>query len=154
MYDWAAHGSTGYAWWIQRFRALLEHVDLIRFDHFRAFAAAWHVPAGARTAEKGRVGTWAWAEFFEAVSKELGGLPFVAEDLGEITADVCALRDQFNLRGPKLSSLRSMATVRTPTCPRIIRPTMSSILRLTITPPPANGTRSCPSGSGSCFGST
>ena len=34
-------------------RALLAHVDVIRLDHFRGFAAAWHVPAGAATAQSG-----------------------------------------------------------------------------------------------------
>ena len=47
-----------------RLRALLAHVDMIRLDHFRAFAAAWHVPAGSATAE---TGTWVLgpgADFF------------------------------------------------------------------------------------------
>ena len=56
VYDWEAHARTGYAWCIDRLRALLAHVDVIRLDHFRAFAAAWHVPAGAPTAETGRMG--------------------------------------------------------------------------------------------------
>jgi 4-alpha-glucanotransferase len=102
VYDWQVHRRTGYAWWIQRFRALLAHVDLIRLDHFRAFAAAWHVPAGAQTAEKGEWVPGPGAEFFEAVRQRLGGLPFVAEDLGVITADVSALRDHFNLLGTKV----------------------------------------------------
>ena len=42
-----AGGSTGCA-------RLLAHVDLVRLDHFRGFAAAWHVPAGAATAREGR----------------------------------------------------------------------------------------------------
>ena len=72
-------------------------MDVIRLDHFRAFAAAWHVPAQASTA---RVGQWVrgpGAELFQAVEKELGTLPFIAEDLGLITPDVTALRDEFRL---------------------------------------------------------
>ena len=42
------------------------------------------------------------AEFFTAVEKELGGLPFIAEDLGLITPDVTALRDQFHLPGTRV----------------------------------------------------
>jgi 4-alpha-glucanotransferase len=102
VYDWPAHRSTGYAWCIQRYRALLAHVDLIRLDHFRAFAAAWHVPAGAPTAEKGEWVAGPGAEFFAAVRQQLGGLPFIAEDLGVITEDVCALRDRFNIPGTKV----------------------------------------------------
>ena len=42
------------------------------------------------------------AEFFEVVQKELSGLPFIAEDLGLITADVGALRDHFQLPGTRV----------------------------------------------------
>ena len=38
----------------------------------------------------------------QAVQKELGGLPFIAEDLGLITPDVAALRDQFHLPGTRV----------------------------------------------------
>jgi 4-alpha-glucanotransferase len=102
VYDWDAHRRTGYRWWIDRLRALLAHVDVIRLDHFRAFAAAWHIPAGARTA---RIGSWVpspGAELLSAVQQELGALPFIAEDLGLITPDVHALRDQFNLPGSRV----------------------------------------------------
>ena len=33
---------------------------------------------------------------------QLGGLPFIAEDLGLITADVSALRDQFRIPGTRV----------------------------------------------------
>src|SRR5262249_29008301 len=56
VYNWDALRSTGYRWSIDRLRALLAHVDVIRLDHFRGFVAAWHVPAGAATA---RSGEWA-----------------------------------------------------------------------------------------------
>jgi 4-alpha-glucanotransferase len=45
IYDWDALGASGYRWWIDRALALLAYVDVIRLDHFRGFAAAWHVPA-------------------------------------------------------------------------------------------------------------
>jgi 4-alpha-glucanotransferase len=102
VYNWDALRRTGYRWWIDRFRALLSHVDLIRLDHFRAFAAAWHIPAGASTAQTGSWQPGPGAEFFERVAAELGGLPFVAEDLGLITPDVAALRNQFQIPGTRV----------------------------------------------------
>jgi 4-alpha-glucanotransferase len=81
---------------------LLAHVDLIRLDHFRAFAAAWHVPAGARTAETGEWVPGPGADFFRIVQKELGSLPFIAEDLGLITPDVSELLHQFNIPGTRV----------------------------------------------------
>jgi 4-alpha-glucanotransferase len=102
VYDWDAIRATGYRWAIDRIRALLAHVDAIRLDHFRGFAAAWHVPAGAQTAQAGQWVQGPGANFFEAVSRDLGGLPFLVEDLGIITPDVRALRDQFQLPGTRV----------------------------------------------------
>ena len=74
----------------------------IRLDHFRGFAAAWHVPAGATTAKFGEWVPGPGADFFNAVKKELGGLPFIAEDLGIITPDVSELRDDFQIPGTRV----------------------------------------------------
>ena len=102
VYDWDAIRRSGYRWWVERLRALLAHVDVVRLDHFRAFAAAWHVPAGAPTAQAGQWARGPGAEFFTAVEKGLGALPLIAEDLGLITPDVIALRDQFGLPGMRV----------------------------------------------------
>jgi 4-alpha-glucanotransferase len=102
VYDWDAVRRTGFRFLIDRLRALLAHVDVIRLDHFRAFVAAWHVPANAQTARTGQWMPGPGAEFFDAVRKELEALPFIAEDLGLITPDVCALRDEFHIPGTRV----------------------------------------------------
>ena len=102
VYDWGALRRTGYGWCVDRLRALLAHVDVIRLDHFRAFAAAWNIPADASTAQAGHWVPGPGAEFFSTVQREIGGLPFIAEDLGLITPDVRVLRDQFRLPGTKV----------------------------------------------------
>jgi len=102
VYDWAALRRTGYRWCIERVRALLAHVDVVRLDHFRAFVAAWHVPAGARTAQSGQWVPGPGAEFFSAVKRELGTLPFIAEDLGLLTPEIYRLRDEFQLPGTRV----------------------------------------------------
>jgi 4-alpha-glucanotransferase len=102
VYDWDALRVTGYRWCINRMRALLDHVDVLRLDHFRGFAAAWHVPAGAPTAQSGQWVSGPGASFFQSVQKELGHLPFIAEDLGVITQDVKDLRDQFQVPGTRV----------------------------------------------------
>jgi 4-alpha-glucanotransferase len=102
VYNWDALRSTGYRWCIERLRALLNHVDIIRLDHFRGFAAAWYVPAGAPNAQSGQWEPGPGASFFQAVQEELGRLPFIAEDLGMITPDVYALRDQFQVPGTRV----------------------------------------------------
>jgi 4-alpha-glucanotransferase len=102
VYNWDKLRSTGFRWCIDRLQALLAHVDAIRLDHFRGFAAAWHVPAGASTAEVGQWMPGPGASFFHAVQKDLGRLPFIAEDLGLITPDVRTLRDEFQLPGTRV----------------------------------------------------
>jgi 4-alpha-glucanotransferase len=102
IYDWEVLARTGYAWCIDRIRALLAHVDVIRLDHFRAFMAAWHVPVGAPTAQTGEWVPGPGANFFSAVYSEIGTLPFIAEDLGLITPDVLALRDHFGIPGTRV----------------------------------------------------
>ena len=102
VYNWDAARATGYRWCIDRLRALLTHVDVIRLDHFRGFEAAWYVPAGAPTAQSGQWVAGPGASFFQAAQTELGHLPFIVEDLGMITPDVYALRDQFRLPGMRV----------------------------------------------------
>jgi 4-alpha-glucanotransferase len=100
-YRWDVLADTGYAWWIERFRALLTLVDSIRIDHFRGFEASWEIPAGASTAVNGAWVKGPGAELFDAVRSvlKLESLPFVAENLGVITPGVEALRHQFGLPG-------------------------------------------------------
>jgi len=102
VYDWDAIRNSNYRWPISRLRALLAHVDVIRLDHFRAFAAAWHVPEGATTAQTGKWVSGPGADFFYALERGLGKLPYFAEDLGMITPDVYELRDRFHLPGMRV----------------------------------------------------
>jgi 4-alpha-glucanotransferase len=102
VYDWDALRRAGYRWCIDRLRALLSHVDVVRLDHFRGFAAAWHVPAGAPNARLGQWVAGPGQDFLLAAKRELGALPFIAEDLGVITPDVIELRDSQNLAGMRV----------------------------------------------------
>lgn len=102
LYRWDVLKGREYDWWIARFRATLKQVDIVRLDHFRGFAGYWEIPAGSRTAESGRWVSGPGEDFLSAVEAGLGGLPIIAEDLGEITPDVIELRDQFELPGMKI----------------------------------------------------
>jgi len=99
LYDWEALRRTGYRWWIERMRRVLELVDRFRIDHFRGFAGFWTVPAGAETARDGWWSPGPGAALFHAAEAELGPLPVIAEDLGVITPDVHALRDELGFPG-------------------------------------------------------
>lgn len=99
LYRWERMAQDGYAWWVARLRAAFTQVDILRLDHFRGFAAYWEVPAGEATAINGRWIKGPGAALFERLNAEFGALPIIAEDLGLITPDVLALRDQFDLPG-------------------------------------------------------
>ena len=99
LYDWTAMERNGYRWWIDRFRALLALVDIVRIDHFRGFAANWSVPFEAETAAEGWWDRGPADELFKAVSRGLGPVPIIVEDLGLITADVQELRRRLELPG-------------------------------------------------------
>lgn len=102
VYNWDAIRQSGYRWYLDRVRALLAHVDVIRLDHFRGFAGAWHIPAGSLTAQSGSWEAGPGISLFETIKRELGALPLIAEDLGVITPDVVALRDACQLPGMRV----------------------------------------------------
>jgi 4-alpha-glucanotransferase len=99
LYDWNAMERSGYRWWIERMRRILALVDVFRIDHFRGFAGYWTVPAEAETASEGWWSPGPGRAVFRAAQAELGPLPVIAEDLGVITPDVHALRDELGFPG-------------------------------------------------------
>lgn len=99
LYDWDAMRASQFRWWTDRVRAQLRHFDYLRIDHFRALQAFWEIPGGASSAREGCWRLAPGAELLTALGAACGGQPFLAEDLGTITADVHALRQQFGLPG-------------------------------------------------------
>ena len=106
LYRWDKMAQRGYRWWIERFRATLTMVDIVRVDHFRGFYNYWEVPAEEETAINGRWLLGPGAELFEAVEEELGKILVIAEDLGDFTpkarAGVDSLMAQFGFPGMKI----------------------------------------------------
>jgi 4-alpha-glucanotransferase len=100
-YNWARMEEDGFSWWIERVRGQMALYDWVRIDHFRGFEAFWEIPADQETAIQGR---WVKAPG-EALLRALFGaldgvgLPLVAENLGVITPEVEALREQFHIPG-------------------------------------------------------
>ena len=99
LYDWEALARDGYRWWLERFRAVLQLVDMVRLDHFRGFEAYWEIPATSPTAQNGRWVKGPGSRLFQALQEALGPLPLVAENLGVITPEVEAIRAEFGFPG-------------------------------------------------------
>lgn len=103
LYRWEVLAETGYQWWIERIRATLAQVDILRLDHFRGFEKYWAVPAEETTAINGEWKEGPGAALFTALQQAFGeDLPIIAEDLGFITKEVHALREQFALPGMRI----------------------------------------------------
>ena len=102
LYNWKNLKKDGYSWWIARIKKMLSLVDYVRIDHFRGFESYWTVPFGSETAEKGEWEKGPGIDLFNAIKKELGELPLIAEDLGVITDKVRELRDETALPGMKV----------------------------------------------------
>ncbi len=102
LYDWEEMQRNGYRWWVERMRQALTLYDAVRIDHFRGFESSWEVPAGEKTARGGRWVKGPGEKLFRALEDALGELPVIAEDLGNITAEVESLRDNLGLPGMKV----------------------------------------------------
>lgn len=82
IYDWDFQRKTGYSWWKKRLSHCARLYDVIRIDHFRAFASYYTVPFGAADAKSGTWEKGVGLHFWETLSEECGGLKIIAEDLG------------------------------------------------------------------------
>ncbi len=102
LYRWDVLKQRGYDWWIQRMRWATTTCDIVRLDHFRGFESYWEIPAHEQTAIHGRWVKGPADDLFHALRNELGDLPFIAEDLGMITAEVHALRGRLQVLGMRV----------------------------------------------------
>jgi len=102
QYNWQQMQNTGFEWWLQRFASATHQFDIARIDHFRALEAYWEIPASAISAREGH---WVHAPgraLLRAVRENYPDLCLVAENLGTISAEVEALREEFALPGMRI----------------------------------------------------
>jgi 4-alpha-glucanotransferase len=101
-YNWDYLQQTNFHWWIERMQTQHEQFDILRIDHFRGIEAAWEIPASEPTAQQGQWVKAPGAALLTAITTKFPTMALVAEDLGIITPEVEALRDQFQLPGMKI----------------------------------------------------
>ncbi|QKT02734.1 4-alpha-glucanotransferase [Ectothiorhodospiraceae bacterium 2226] len=121
-YRWDRMEQDGFAWWRERLRTQLRQFDLVRIDHFRGFEAYWDIPGEAETAVDGHWVKAPGEALFEELHKHFDPLPLVAEDLGLITDEVRALRDQFQLPGMTILQFAFDGGPENPYLPHNYRP--------------------------------
>ena len=82
IYDWEYHKKTDFAWWKSRLNFCRRLYDVIRIDHFRAFANYYAIPYGSADAKSGVWEKGSGLNFWQSIERELGKLNIIAEDLG------------------------------------------------------------------------
>lgn len=102
IYNWAAMDKDGYKWWLERIGNALSVYDVVRIDHFRAFASYWEVPADAETAKTGEWKQGPGMKLFKKVFRKFPDAPIIAEDLGVFGEDVVKLLEDTQFPGMKV----------------------------------------------------
>jgi len=121
LYRWQVMARDEYAWWRARFQMAFTLADVVRVDHFRGFYNFWQVPSGEPTAVNGRWVKGPGKAFFRAITRALGEVAIIAEDLGEFDeasrAGVDALRAEFGFPGMKVLQFAFGADATNPFLP-------------------------------------
>jgi 4-alpha-glucanotransferase len=102
IYDWEYMRQDKFQFWIERLSYTERLFDQVRVDHFRAFDTYWKIKASCPTALDGE---WVEApgyELFDELFAKEPELQIVAEDLGDLRAEVLELRDHYSFRGMRV----------------------------------------------------
>ncbi len=81
IYNWQNMRENDYNWWVSRLAHCLDMYDVIRIDHFRAFANYYEIPNG-KTALDGKWISGEGRPFWDKIKQILGDINIIAEDLG------------------------------------------------------------------------
>lgn len=102
LYDWDAMQADGFKWWCDRMKHMFNMFDCVRIDHFRGIESYWSVPATAKSAKEGKWVKGPGKAFADALNKIRGDKLIIAEDLGDITQDVCDLVEYSGFPGMRV----------------------------------------------------
>ena len=102
LYEWKKQKDEVFSWWFDRIEHATSFFDLVRIDHFRAFADYYAIPAGEETAVNGEWELGPGIEFFDKLRERIGDVNIVAEDLGMLTPAVTDLLRDTGFPGMKV----------------------------------------------------
>ena len=109
IYDYEYLEKTNYQWMIDRIKHYLNLYDIIRLDHFRAYASYYVIDKDAPNAINGKWVEGPRMKLFKALKKAIKGvldinnIRMIAEDLGILTDDVFQLLKDTHLLGMKVA---------------------------------------------------
>ena len=102
LYDWERMEKDGFCWWKKRVSHYFKMFDGLRIDHFRGIESFWQVEAGASTAKQGKWVKGPGKKLVDVIRSAAGEGLVIAEDLGQITADVEELLDYSGFPGMRV----------------------------------------------------
>ncbi len=91
LYDWKRMKADGFAWWKERIAFMTELFDGVRIDHFRGLESYFAIPAGEKTARRGKWMRGPGMALIRELKAICGDKLLIAEDLGDITPAVARL---------------------------------------------------------------
>lgn len=102
VYDWDAHESENFAWWLSRLERTFELYDVVRIDHFRGFASYYSIDYVTSDAKKGVWKKGPANKLFDVILNRFERERIIAEDLGTYSEDVDRLLKTTGIRGMRV----------------------------------------------------
>ncbi len=102
VYDWDRHEASDFDWWVRRLRHEVNCFDLVRIDHFLGLVQYYEIDAKADTAKNGKYRKAPKEAFFKTLRRHFPSMPFLAEDLGSVTAEATLTMNRFGLPGMRV----------------------------------------------------
>lgn len=118
IYDWEHHKKTDFSWWKLRLKHNARMYDVIRIDHFRAFADYYTIPYGAENAKSGKWEKGMGMQFWNNVKPEIVGTEIIAEDLGGETELVQSLVQETDFPNMKVLQFAFSSDLHNPFLPK------------------------------------
>ena len=118
IYDWEYMKSNDFYWWKKRLSHCALLYDVIRIDHFRAFADYYAIPADCKNARRGEWKTGVGIDFFNSVNEAIKNTEIIAEDLGGDTQAVKKLIEQTAFPNMKVLQFAFDSDLDNPFLPR------------------------------------
>ena len=103
LYNWQNMRKNEFLWWQKRLGFCKSLYDVLRIDHFRAFADYYSIPYGSKTAVNGSWQKGEGVAFWNKIREKIGSINIIAEDLGgEDDPDVKELLRQTDFPNMKI----------------------------------------------------
>lgn len=102
LYNWKGNRRGVFAWWKKRMKHAASLYDGIRIDHFRGFHTYWSIPAEAEDAREGHWEKGPGQALVDHLIKSAPDMTIIAEDLGDLDAEVLQFFADSGLPGMKV----------------------------------------------------